>query len=584
MNARLNNLLKNADCRRVEKTEVRDEFIQLLLPAIRLNFTSKGKYLPKNPGPHITREYLYNCDALFRSSKASDQKLANAIIQATPCDNNRFLPLAATDLLLGHADKLTTQSREHLLKIVERHIVNMIDTRFGGPGVNNFSAMTTYGLLAAAQLLESGYNWSHPLGGAREMYTRGRLHQIGMNALYALAYCAEHEPAIREWNSSCYAPYTLHALANIVERIGDEEARRIALNIESRIWMETLSSWHPELDVLCGPYSRAYMADRFQLGCGINTLMTYVGLSRVKSLRKRLMKPGDNTAPRNITAEGNVDSRGVVESAWIINCAYHIPRKAIAELRTRKYPHRVRHAIRWEPFGVISKTAKPSADHVPGIMPKNFYAAQGEVFRGGTGAVCREIHPLWAIGYRSAYTIPLNSFPLHFHYARKKRPDPLTDINTLLAGVFFCGTAKPSFTHFTQEGAVDIKGSGKIYNFTGSIYPEMQVFPIKEISINSFLHLGRGMPDKVWLNGNAFGGDILECRDKKASLCITDGGVEYELTYQFSKPVPVRLWIWNGLLRFGAIFKECKEHYPKPCELELPKWEGCLCIRKVLEP
>ena len=158
-------------------------------------------------------------------------------------------------------------------------VKNIMEVRAAGPGINNVSCMTTVFLLAASEIIDH-YDFKDTFASIPEVYNSFRLKTIGLNMLKVLAYHAEHDSFINEFNSPTYTPISILHMAYIVELIDDCEARRIALKIERKIWNEVLSMHHPELGLSCGPFSRAYRVDIIGQLSAMRTMFCYLGISK----------------------------------------------------------------------------------------------------------------------------------------------------------------------------------------------------------------------------------------------------------------------------------------------------------------
>ena len=73
-----------------------------------------------------------------------------------------------------------------------------------------------------------------------------------------------------EYNSPSYLPLHLHPLAQIVEAVDDPKLRKLARDIETRIWLDLLCHYHPPSGTQCGPWAREYLFDI--LGSGFSRL------------------------------------------------------------------------------------------------------------------------------------------------------------------------------------------------------------------------------------------------------------------------------------------------------------------------
>ena len=446
-------------------------------------------------------------------------------------------------MLLRFGPKLAARPRAWLLKIIQAHLLNSFEVRFAGRGVNNFSCMSTWFLLAAAQALK-GYTWEHPLASIPEVYSQERLWAIGHNALQLLAYNAEREPLIREWNAPGYTAISIYCLAKIVEWIDDPEAQDLARQIEMTIWRQVLAMYHPNLGVCCGPYARAYRHEILGLATQMRILLAYLGLSKDRSILT-IFDDSQHRRQTGYQPDAAFDWGGI---PWILSSPCHVPADALAELRHRTYPHRFSAPIRWGTFGKISPAGK-------------WLSVQGPALRGGTAEVVQVQHANWALGYRSQSSLG-HSFPIHLHYALRPQVRTLRDVRHVTAAVYFhnapaewipgpTGTPSES-TNFNNEGDVTVTRRGQQLLFTARAFPESSALRSNEQSVNTFLPIHFAPLKCVELNGQRYQGGELRQRGRVAVCRVRDAGFEYELEYHFPHAVDIRLGPWGNFLRFGA--------------------------------
>jgi hypothetical protein len=510
--------------------------------------------------PPSSRERFWNCCSLLAHGGKKYRDLALNIILKTPVDKNHFEPIAAVELMLNWKDKLTPGAYKHLETIVRAHYVNMLEVRMASCAVHNFTCMTTWFLLAAAQVLEDGIEWEHPLGSIPEVYTRDRLKAIGLNALHALAHVDEQDPVIHEWNSPTYTPISLMALAKIVEFIDDEEARELALGIEQSIWRQELALIHPRLGQVCGPYARAYRVDVLGQNSQMRVLLAYLGLSKDKSIvnlfdesREGLIFHHDGDVP--FTWSG---------PAWRMSTRYHLPADALREYRKRTFPSTFTAPIHWDAFGYLDK------------KKKKYVSLQGGLLPGGEAEMVQTQFPSACIGYRTRAKLG-HSFPLCWHYALAKNVRTMRDVRNVLVGVLFRQAptewvknqagGRMEARNFNNEGSVEVSGKGTALSFSAAPYEELAPLPTDEISLNSFIPLHFADVDSVTLSGTEYAGAPVSVRGKSATLRVRDGEAEYEIAYEFPKQVEIRLYRWANFLRFAGFLYEGKKKTFTPAAL-----------------
>ena len=129
---------------------VRDEYTDAHCRHLFDWYDADGSFV--EPGPHPgSREMLWNSISLLRHKGTQERTLAERIILNTPIDSNGFEPITAADLLLTFGERLPGPASAHLLAMVNAHLLNCVEKRFGSGGCNNFTCMETYFLLGRAR-------------------------------------------------------------------------------------------------------------------------------------------------------------------------------------------------------------------------------------------------------------------------------------------------------------------------------------------------------------------------------------------------------------------------------------------------
>ncbi len=537
--------MKSEKYRVLGDPSVKKEFTEAHCRRLAKWFDAKGRFVHYGTAPS-SRELLWNCFSLMGHGADRYKRLAEAIILKTPIDENHFTPFAAVELMLRFKDRLNPAAYAYLKKIVEAHLINSLEVRFGGEQTHNFSCMTTWFLLAASQVLDF-YDFKHPLASIPEVYTGLRIRAMGMNSLRLLAWHSEHEKVFREFNSPTYSPISLHSLAKIVELDPHEEAREMALKIEMKLWREILALYHPDLGVQCGPFSRAYRVDILGQNSQMRILFCYLGLSCDRSIvrlfdekRKGVIFHHDGDIP--FTWSG---------PAWQMANRFHVPADALDEMRRRSYPKRFQAQIRWGEFGYIDP------------VKKKYISVQGSLLPAGETKIFQVQKPGYALGWREESTFS-HSFPILCHYALKPKVASMEDVRHVTAATVLFGAPEEwvkdqrgrpmEASNFNNAGRVIVRERGGGLRFKASPFAEFAPLSADEISINTFFPVHFSAPEKVAINGTPYSGTPVILRGKEAVCRVEEAGFFCEVRYKFPNPVEFRLWRWANFIRFAGFW------------------------------
>lgn len=136
-----------------------------------------------------------------------------------------------------------------------------------------------------------------------------------------------------EYNSPTYTPIVLMHLANLIEQASNPEAVTLARHIESRLWLDLASRFHPDLAQLVGPFSRAYtngMVGHFTI---LSSVLWMLLGDRIAFPPLDLLKP----TPAVIHLLGDVPFN-LSLYVWFFVPDYHIPVSAWERLQSKPYP------------------------------------------------------------------------------------------------------------------------------------------------------------------------------------------------------------------------------------------------------
>ncbi len=553
--------------------KVREEFVQAHCQRLHQWYDAQGGFVYPGQQPD-SRERLWACTSLLQQARSRDRQLAEAIIRATPIDDNGFEPVAAIDLLMAYPDRLSPAVRDHLRAMCRSHLASALEHRFAAGGNHNFSCMYSYFLACAGQALDRyQFEVEHHL--IPEVYSAERLRQIGFNAMLLVDSYAQRDAVFSEWNSPTYSAVSLMALAKTVRDSRDPRIRRFALEAQLKLWRELLALYHPRLNAPCGPYSRAYRVDILGQVSLLRALFCYVGVSRDRSIVELL----DENQPGVHFHHGRNLPFNWANIAWLLGCDYHLPADAWTELRRRQFPKRFAAPIAWDCFGAVD------------AEKKRYLSVQGQAFAAGAGQVVQVQHSRWALGYRTASTYS-HSFPIHLHYAIAARPGPMATVRHVTLGVGLLaqpeewapgGQAGPvEADNFNHGFRLAVQENAGGVGFSGAAMNNLAALPTEEVSFNCFIPLHSAAVDQATLNGQVWqDGQRVELKAKQIGCRILDHGCEYEIIYQFDSTIPVVLERWANFLRLAAFFHRGEARVFSPRQLAAFRVRGRLRLLRM---
>ena len=229
---------------------------------------------------------------------------ANAIIE-----NNQTHQLDMAYALLRHRHLLSDKAVARMEPLVREHAERRFQEfrwRFQGDNDN-------FPLMAAAAIAMWG------------THTDNRRHvEDARSRLEELKALLTRRGVASEFNSPAYLGLHLHPLALIAETTQDAELRRLAIDLETRCWLDLLGHYHPPCGIQAGPYSREYNFGIY--GAGFTRLNLYLLLGD--------KLPGDwQEGYRSETRE-----HGLARAANRACVRYHCPKWLAEWTLGRHYP------------------------------------------------------------------------------------------------------------------------------------------------------------------------------------------------------------------------------------------------------
>ena len=305
-------------------------------------YDSDGNWIADST-PAATRERFWLCFALY---SAHENGLADAIIR---CAQTRISHIGvasathsfdifhsniATALLLAHREQMAPDVRAKLESLTRESFGfkpgnRQPDYQFHGYN-DNMPAKATMGLILGGELFDENGAVEHGLWNLRQF--RAQLGRRGINS---------------EYNSPTYSPLTIHAMGEIAAHARNAEARAIAADIETRLWLDLAARFHPELGVIAGPYARAYTADTLAHLTSAAALLWFVLGEKVRPSPLLLFEQNHELVLHH---QGDVPFN-IAQFCWFAGGAYHVPDAARELFARKKYPFRAATTTEQGDFG-----------------------------------------------------------------------------------------------------------------------------------------------------------------------------------------------------------------------------------------
>jgi hypothetical protein len=224
----------------------RREINELHRAACAAHFGDDGRWIGPPTEPTARVRFWH---AMSLLENASTRGKGNAVIRK--CFANReklaafshFEYHAAAQFLARQKEHLSAESQAALAGLLAEALPHQAPIHFRGYN-DNFPAME---------------NVAATLGG--EALGDSAARQRGMDGMHRLLELLGRRGLLSEYTSSTYTPVTLLCYADIAEFSRDPEAKRLALEIERRIWLDLAAHFHAPTNILAGPHSRAYNVD-----------------------------------------------------------------------------------------------------------------------------------------------------------------------------------------------------------------------------------------------------------------------------------------------------------------------------------
>jgi hypothetical protein len=301
----------------------RQEIDELHAKACAALFASDGAWIGP-PTEETARVRFWHSMSLLEGDATREK--ANAVIRKCFADRAKLAAFShfefcgAAQLLAKQKDGLAIDNRQSLASLLREAVAQQRPIYFRGYN-DNFPAME---------------NVAAVLGG--EELGDSRAQQRGLEGMRHLLELLERRGLLSEYTSSTYTPITLLCYADIGEHSQDAEAKRLALQIEGRIWLDIAAHFHAPTNILAGPHSRAYNVDSVGHLYQVHMLL-YQAFGRKLWLNPtRFLFP---PVPKQVIHHDGDVAFLQASNAWIASGTYH-PSPEIERLAfEKKLPFRV---------------------------------------------------------------------------------------------------------------------------------------------------------------------------------------------------------------------------------------------------
>jgi len=193
-----------------------------------------------------------------------------------------------------------------------------IDFKFHGAN-DNMPMMAAKGLICGGEALGDAQAVRHGLW---------QLHQF-RRLLSRSAWASE-------FNSSTYSAVTLTAVAKLATYSHDPAIRRLALDIEHRLWAEVLLHYHPGTRHQAGPQSRAYCIDYAGHNHALQ-LVLWMAFGEDATGRDLIRSYFHPDGTEVIHFEG-CHAQSIAEFCEMIDTDLHVPAELAGLIAERRYP------------------------------------------------------------------------------------------------------------------------------------------------------------------------------------------------------------------------------------------------------
>ena len=210
----------------------------------------------------ISRDTFWYAISLLFAGTEEQRRRGRELFATVTVDDCTHTPATLLAVLLRIPDALDDSLRTHLEGAVSQALGDAALVEFHDGNVNHPLAAYATLVLGGER---SGQEWAVRLGTRRLRAFRERIGD------HRSRYRRQAE--MSEYNSLTYTALDLWFLALVAEHARTEEARRLALFLEQRLWVDVAMHFHAPSQQFAGPHSRSYHEDSLGGYSGLHCTM-----------------------------------------------------------------------------------------------------------------------------------------------------------------------------------------------------------------------------------------------------------------------------------------------------------------------
>jgi len=198
----------------------------------------------------IVRDTCWYAISLLFDESSHRRILGNYLLGSVKAEDGTHTPATLLAILHRIPDRVTPEVRAHLQHTVKERLIEAALTEWRDGNVNH--PLGAYcSLILGGEM--SGQEWATALGLRRLSLFRERIGEHRSRS--------RRQAEMSEYNSPTYTALTLWFLALIAEHSATGTARRLALFLEERLWVDVAMHFHAPSQQFAGPHSRSYQDD-----------------------------------------------------------------------------------------------------------------------------------------------------------------------------------------------------------------------------------------------------------------------------------------------------------------------------------
>jgi hypothetical protein len=276
-----------------------------------------------------------------------------------------------------------------------------------------------------------GYNDNFPamenvvasLGG--EILDDAAARRHGNEGMHRLLEMLSRRGMLSEYTSPTYSPVTILCYSDIAQYSQDSETRKLASEIERRVWTDLAAHFHPPTNILAGPHSRAYQVDSVGHLHQMSMIAYQAFGERVWMNPLRFMFPP--VPGQVIHHDGDVPFMQV-STVWLTSGTYHPTREIEQLFFSKRIPF---HVSATSEFGSAGESI-----WIRNVAPGGKPVKTDELFEYPADHLVASTYMTedYAVGSATAPFLDGNQTDTFFvNFRRAEKPASLRDVSTIFS-------------------------------------------------------------------------------------------------------------------------------------------------------